>query len=1324
MFCSAISRRRRLEGVALVITLLMLSVITFLAVAFLAMSRRNQSAVVTSLDNTTAQSMAQAATARAQAEIMAQILASGDALNYDYMVSRNAINPVGFNNSERSTYDPNNVNYDYLSNSPALFNNTTDPIGWVQNIANLYYDPRPPVFVVTNQLLPNNYDFRFWVDLNRNGRFETNGYQPTITNENLFAFGPSAVLNGEPEFIGVLKNPLQHHSSVNQFLGRYAYLVLPVGKTLDLNYIHNFLKASYTVPYNGTLHSQILTNTGSPGPGGFENDGFARDQGIGSWEINLAALLDNLSPWAYETNNGGYRGYLGGFGPYKYIVPDPAYYDQLWNFGSAFDDAEAILHYRYMPPNYSLESLVNTFPLNFLDFERNYMDIYCAVAPTAAPFDYDGDNPPASTTLDKTIRRQPWAGSYPTNMFFDPQDLFDPTKTSVYFTNRMILASQRTNTYDRYTFERLLSTIGMGSSPEYGVWVYGDNDTNNRPTQLRTKININYDNTAQITNINAPYAPMPTNLVSWQPGTFFNNAAELLLRSQPHYFPFYLSNAFGVVIQTNIVQANFGVTNIPVFRASNPGVHYDAAIHRMLQLAANIYDATNPTNLQSAVNPNLPFVRHPTVFRPLFQVVNPGTTNVGLNIYGYVQVINGTNALQQMLLPYQEMSNVVRGTFNTNWNVAGIPWIVGANKGLPAFYRYTAGSQITMERKLMFPRQISGGVVQKSLPPATTNQFYLFALTNCLAIDAWNPYPTFFYGSSTASPGLYYYFSNYVTVQLNNGFNFVTNIVIASSNFVPVPRWAPGGGIANSKAGFLSILNTNLLSLPECYFSLTKSGGPGMVLLTNADYLQNSWLSSDTSQKGWPVYNWTLNVTNHLVYALFDGNPQANSGSALLDFVNLGPFGSSTSITNFIAEFGGSPPLGTTASAPNYFAPGLATALPTSPMSVGVLNQINTASSDPTWFENLIGKGSNSSPVLGCPFNPTWVVQQPTNWVANDPLVHYTVEDLTWTGNGRVPPPIQTSESDFGDLLAPPATAVPPLTNYLEIGTVSPRYSPWGSRDVFNTNILLKDPGIVDSLAWQFPTNKFPSVGWIGRVHRGTPWQTVFLKADSSQSYALWSNWANPSWISTPNLVYIPETYPTNDYPLVDVFSTAFNDSAAHGLLSVNQINDPAWAAVFAGVIALTNIDGGTPIGPINDDYGSIQYLMDSPLGINAQRTNQPNGIFHKVGYILSAPALTVNSPYLPTNGPAATQLTDEMVERIPQQTLSLLKVGEPQFAIYAWGQALRPKGPPYLGIGPNANIYTNYEITGEFLTRTVCHLVHTNGLKMVIDNYNVESGN
>ncbi len=231
----------RRAGVALVITLLLLSVITFLAVAFLAMSRQNKSAVSASLDIAGARAASDAALARAQVETIASMLAHGDALYYDWKVSQNYLSPA-YTNMEKN-YDPYNVNYDLLSGTSHPFTSGSNPSGWAQMIANLFYDPRPPVFVPTNPASPNNYDFRFWVDINRNGRFETNGDQAIIVND-VFPpqFGSIEVLDGEPEWIGLLKNPLYHHSATNTFIGRYAYLILPVGKTLDLNYIGNFLK--------------------------------------------------------------------------------------------------------------------------------------------------------------------------------------------------------------------------------------------------------------------------------------------------------------------------------------------------------------------------------------------------------------------------------------------------------------------------------------------------------------------------------------------------------------------------------------------------------------------------------------------------------------------------------------------------------------------------------------------------------------------------------------------------------------------------------------------------------------------------------------------------------------------------------------------------------------------------------------------------------------------------------------------------------------------------------------------------------------------------
>jgi hypothetical protein len=885
-------------------------------------------------------------------------------------------------------------------------------------------------------------------------------------------------------------------------------------------------------------------------------------------------------------------------------------------------------------------------------------------------------------------------------MFFDPQDLFDPNKTSIFFTNRMLLASQRTNTYDRYAFLRLLSSVGMGSSPEYGVWVYGDS-SNAFPSpqlMLRTKINLNYDNSAQITNANAPYVPMPTNLASWNPTAFFNNAAELILRSKIFTF----TNMVGTNSTGTTVTATFGVTNIPIYRVNNPGIRYDEGIHRTLQLAANIYDATQPNPPGFFVGPP---IRHPAVFRPRFGLVGSGT-NAGINIIGYVQVTNAILAWKQVQSHggFKDLSAALLDppAILLDDNIWGVPWVVAAEKWLPQFNQYSYNTRALFTRKVLFVRHGTPAAPITNEPPQFTNQFYCMSISNNLGMDAWNAYPSNFTGSS--SNGTSCYISNYVTIQVTNNYNFgFTNFMVrvldpttAKGKF----NWSAWNGITGVRAGtngggFITFFPTNIVSMQSSYFSeATKS----MVFFTNGIISSNGFLLADMKQTGWPVHNWTINITNHLVYALFDGT--VNNG-ALLDFVNLGPFGSSLNFSTGEGTGNENEGLGNQGPAIDYWNQGNATDLPGSPMSIGLRNQImnnsiRNSSADGPYINALNGTNSTiSSYIFGTPADPTNVVEQLQSWVANDPIVHYTIDDLNWPGHTSPQPTAPTS-------------VLYPLTNNL--GTVSARYSPWGVQDTIGNNMLFKDPLMYAPTNWAFPTNKFPGVGWIGRVHRGTPWQTVYLKSDSPQSQTSQALWTS-SWVNSP------ETYPTNDWALLDLFTAVPNDNAARGLLSVNQTNDAAWAAVFAGVIAPTNALGGTPISPI----AGVQYLMDSQYGINNQRTNHPNGIFHKIGDILAASALTTNSPYFVGY---ATNYSDEIVERIPQQTLSLLKVGEPQFVIFAWGQALKPKGQPYLTAGPNYGMYTNYEITGECLTRTVCHLVHTNGLKMVIDSYNVESGN
>jgi hypothetical protein len=277
--------------------------------------------------------------------------------------------------------------------------------------------------------------------------------------------------------------------------------------------------------------------------------------------------------------------------------------------------------------------------------------------------------------------------------------------------------------------------------------------------------------------------------------------------------------------------------------------------------------------------------------------------------------------------------------------------------------------------------------------------------------------------------------------------------------------------------------------------------------------------------------------------------------------------------------------------------------------------------------------------------------------------------------------------------------------------------------------MTLQDPLIYGSLDWSFPTNSFPSIGLLGQVHRGTPWQTVFLKADpdAANSSGILPNhlaWIT-SWVNTL------DTYPTNDYALLDLFTAAPNDNAARGLLSVNQTNDAPWYAVFSGISAapgvtldpaevLALLDGVTnspPYYPVNY-YPTVSYFA----GIDTVRAFEPNQIFHRTGNILKAPILTIASPYLPY---APTNCTDAEIERIPQQVMGLLKVGLPRFVVYGYGQALKPKDL-YFGAN-NFGVCTNYQITSEFETRTVFHVIGdplAASAKVVIDSFNILPGN
>src|ERR1017187_2333870 len=163
---SSIINHRSQSGVALVLTLILLSVALVMTLAFLAISGREQDSVTTQTDTATMRLAADAGLAAAEAQIAANVLSTTNPYSFGLLVSTN--------------YPP------FAYTNPADF-------------ANLFISPRAPVWL--SNTVTHAMENRFYLDLNRNGRDDPTGwvFDP--------ATGTTSFQVGDPEWIGVLARP-------------------------------------------------------------------------------------------------------------------------------------------------------------------------------------------------------------------------------------------------------------------------------------------------------------------------------------------------------------------------------------------------------------------------------------------------------------------------------------------------------------------------------------------------------------------------------------------------------------------------------------------------------------------------------------------------------------------------------------------------------------------------------------------------------------------------------------------------------------------------------------------------------------------------------------------------------------------------------------------------------------------------------------------------------------------------------------------------------------------------------------------------------------
>ncbi len=624
-----------------------------------------------------------------------------------------------------------------------------------------------------------------------------------------------------------------------------------------------------------------------------------------------------------------------------------------------------------------------------------------------------------------------------------------------------------------------------------------------------------------------------------------------------------------------------------------------------------------------------------------------------------------------------------------------------------------------------------------------TNQMYIFSVTNYLGVELWNSYSNNYPGknlqievvdNSSVALTLTNPITSAVTipVQMNYAIATFTNFGAGTwpgwSNSVP----APGAvGRAGNFVLPLGAHGTNLTFLPASIyrfgvvppsqfsfvpddsnpfpqyenFPITRLPEFGMVMTNRLqvfildtdigghvhviDYVHfngperqrdlNAELADADSPGGIPAYQWSTNLFGTVPWGVINQINISQGQPSTVPSVDGGNWNS---------------------------PPGLPPALVGRP---GAVQEYFKGFLVPNSLYSFGGKNyTNMEYVVQAPYTPTRTIVDYVSWQANDPLVRSLSADLNFSG-AEPSSKLTTGHTKW--------TTEPDIL--LDLGKVNQTYQPWGisysypGSDNNPYNPTYKDPLTKYSDNWNFPTNKLPTVGWLGRVHRGSPWQTVYLKASNilkaTNGLTTWSKWTGYS-----NLQNVTNTAPLQDRALFDLFSTALNDNATRGRMPVNvgasgRPGLAAWSAVFSGIAvppaSLTNTY--QVIDPAGVDQANSR-LYQVVTNINTARANFTNadgvvGSFERVGDILSASALSERSPFL--NLANTNYNNDELYEWLPQQTMSLLTVSSaPRYVIYSYGQTLTPAPNSELTSGGAAyfGMITNYQVVSEIVTRSV----------------------
>jgi len=755
------------------------------------------------------------------------------------------------------------------------------------------------------------------------------------------------------------------------------------------------------------------------------------------------------------------------------------------------------------------------------------------------------------------------------------------------------------------------------------------------------------------------------------PASFFTNVADRVIRAETanwcaeNYSSY--TNTFGGTV-TNA----FGVANLPVY--INGSFVYAPSVQRLLQVTANTFEAmsTNP---------------YPAVYRPTFYL-DPVTTNVFINGYQLVPSVSGIT--DPVLATPVDISAITSGnvSVSSDLNIYGVPWIIGARKGFPAFNELYALSVAQVSRYVQVNR---GSLNNYNRANYTTNQLFVMSISNSVGVSLWNSYDSNYVGSGNLTV--------YVHDQLQTGLTNASNagMLVTDFNFLAiVPYWSGSAwSVPNAAAPPPYLGSFFYTNWTEAFLPLAAYQYPSglFVPISQLPPPPSAWQSNVTVNYPFPQFG--LTTTNWMQAVILDG-------SNLIDYVQFSGPSRTRNLTAELAD-------------PNYLSsqPAYMWSTNTLPANnpnginpYGLVNQMQLsrgalslayAPLGGTWSTAPVAPGADSSPAaqqayfggfftpnwqfLGltyvntnlsqiAPYTPTRTMYAYTLWQANDPLVHYLASDLNVASTSGT----SLQHSDL----------YPPTFNItgLALNQLGLHYQPWGLShlmaefaftDTNAYNLAYKDPLVFGSDYWNFPANQTWNPNWLGQIHRGTPWQSVYLKSANIISE---TNIFSPSiglntweiWSGFTSSMEAQLGCPIDDWYVCSLLCAILNTNPATVYFNVNNTNPAAWTVPFDGLFVVTNLAAAETTTELSSNSPSVAALASAIL---AARAGAPGGTFTDVGEVFSTPALSIQSPFLNWSDPVQqrTGITDAAYEALPAQLLGQLGLASLGTLVFTNGQ-------------------------------------------------------